>query len=193
MRERAEILAGPGAERSLPRSMRGLAAALLAAALVAAAPTASAKEPKKDARLALITPNGRPTIKIHELALPPDVAGAKAWSKYLKKRLLRESRRAKWGAGRNNVIAYRFAISELSIRDDGDALTVRCTAIGKLPGGQAAKSHLSFSGDPRKRRQVVEHVLDIVVRGVVTRLAELERIRRGDLSRSGVRAPRAVD
>lgn len=176
--------------------MRGLSRlALCGALLLAAVPAAAKGKPgeKKDARLALITPNGRPTIKIDKVELPPDVANAKGYTKYLKKRLLRESRRAKWGAGRNNVIQYRFTISELSIQDDGDVLRVRCTAVGRLPRGQAAKSHLTFSGDPRKRRQVIEHVLDIVARGVVIRLAELERIRRGDLSRSGVRAPRAVD
>jgi hypothetical protein len=179
-----------------PRFSRLACASLLLGALLSsAAPAAGKGKPgvKKDARLALITPNGRPTIKIDKVELPPDVAGAKGYAKYLKKRLLRESRRAKWGAGRNNVIQYRFKISELSISDDGDVLRVRCSAVGKLPRGQAAKSQLTFSGDPRKRRKVIEHVLDIVARGVVTRLAELERIRRGDLSRSGVRAPRVVD
>lgn len=175
--------------------LRKIAALLVGAALVAAAPAALAGKPgpKKDARLALITPNGRPTIKIDKVELPPDVAGAKGYAKYLKKRLLKESRRAKWGAGRNNVIQYRFTITELSVSDEGDVLRIKCTAVGKLPRGQAAKSHLTFSGNPKKRRQVIEQVLDIVARGVVTRLAELERIRRGDLSRSGVRAPRAVD
>lgn len=165
-----------------------------ALALVATAAGAeTARREKRDPRLAMITPNGRPTIKIDQITLPPEVANARGYAKYLKKRLLKESRRAKWGAGRNNVIQYRFAVSELTIVEDGDVVRVRCTALGKLPRGQAAKSHLAFSGEARKRRQVVEHVLDIVARGVVTRLAELERIRRGDLGRSGVRAPRAVD
>lgn len=169
---------------------------VLGSALLVASTTAlaeSGRRERRDPRLAMITPNGRPTIKIDKIQLPPDVANARGYTKYLKKRLLKESRRAKWGAGRNNVIQYRFVVSELSIVDDGDVVRVRCTAFGRLPRGQAAKSHLAFSGEARKRRQVVEHVLDIVARGVVTRLSELERIRRGDLQRSGVRAPRAVD
>ena len=178
----------------MSRLSRLARAALLAAALAGVtAPAAGKGTEKKDARLALITPHGRPNIQIEKIVLPPDLGDAKGYAKYLKKRLLHESRRAKWGAGRNNVIQYRFSITELSIHEEGDVLRVRCTAIGKLPRGRAAKSHLSFSGDPRKRRKVVEHVLDIVARGVVTRLAELERIRRGDLGQSGVRAPRAVD
>ena len=171
-------------------------AGLICGSLVLAATAASAegaRRAKRDPRLALITAKGRPTIKIDKIVLPKEMANAKSTSRYLKKLLLRESRRAKWGAGRNNLIEYRFIVSELSITDDGEVVRVRCTAVGKLPGGRAAKSHLSFSGDSRKRRQLVERVLGIVARGVVTRLAELERIRRGDLRKSGVRAPRVVD
>lgn len=176
-------------------SRAALALSLVAAVLsVAAAADAKGKSKhKRDPRLALITPNGQPKIKVDRIDLPPDVAGAKSYKRFLKKRLLREARKAKWGAGRNNLIQFRFGISELSVSDEGDVLRVRCTAVGKLPRGRAAKSHLTFSGDPRKRRQVIERVLEIVARGVVTRLAELERIRRGGLSRSFVRAPRVVD
>ncbi len=164
------------------------------AALTAAAPSyARGKSKPKDARLALITPNGRPTVKVDRLELPADLPGAAHFKHYLAERLKREARRAKWGAGRNNVIQYRFKVTELAIATDGDVLRVRCTAVGKLPGGQAAKSRLSFGGDPAKRRQVIEHVLDIVARGVVTRLAELERIRRGDLVHARVKAPVNTD
>jgi hypothetical protein len=177
--------------------MRSFAHCLLTALTLAiallATDGAEAKGKRGDQRLARITARGRPQIDVVSIDLPKDLVQAKYYRKYLKKRLLRESKRAKWGAGRANVIQYRFTISELSLIEDDGVLRVRCTAIGKLPKGQAAKSRLTFSGDPKKRRQLVEKVLDIVARGVVTRLAELERIRRGDLRRSGVRAPRAVD
>ena len=148
-----------------------------------------AKKPKRDPRLAMITANGRPNIRLDQLDFPDDVPARAYYKKYLRKRLEHETRRARWGAGRNNVIQFRFKVTELSITVESDVLRVRCSAVGKLPGGQAAKSRLTFGGDPGKRRQVVEHVLDIVARGVVTRLAELERIRRGDLDRSSVRPP----
>ncbi|MFO0564737.1 MAG: hypothetical protein U0263_03695 [Polyangiaceae bacterium] len=173
---------------------RWLAALVGLAVAVGLGGEASAKgKAGRDPRLALITPNGRPNIRIDRVEFAGSIQPTPGLKKYLKKRLVKESRRAKWGAGRNNTVQYRFTVTELSLTEDGDVLKVRCTAVGRLPGGQAAKSHLAFSGDPKKRRQMVEHVLDIVARGVVTRLAELERIRRGNLTRSGVRPPRAVD
>ena len=57
-------------------------------------------------------------------------------------------------------------------------LKVRCTALGRLPAGKSARSHLAFGGNPRQRERVMKHVLEIVARGVVTRLAALERARR---------------
>lgn len=154
---------------------------------------AGKKPDAKDRRLAAITPKGRPKVELDRLDFPTDVPNAKRYKKFLRKRLEREARRAKWGAGRNNLIQYRFSIKELSITTDGEVLRVRCSAVGRLPGGQAAKSQLSFGGDPKKRNAVVENVLAIVARGVVSRLAELERIRRGDLRRSGVRPPTTTD
>ena len=48
----------------------------------------------------------------------------------------------------------------------------------------------TFSGPASERGATVKRVLEIVARGVVTRLAELERKRRGDL-RSGQRRAQA--
>jgi hypothetical protein len=81
--------------------------------------------------------------------------------------------------GSTNRIEYRFAVTELRFRLEKDVLKVRCTAVGRLPGGQTAKSDLTFGGSAQKRGAVVREVLEIVARGVVTRLAELERQRRG--------------
>jgi hypothetical protein len=99
------------------------------------------------------------------------------------------TRRADWGAGAKNRIEYRFFVTELTLTEEEGVLRVRCTAVGKLPKGKTAKSRLSFSGDPHKKSELVKRVLDIVARGVITRLAELERVRRGELKQSGVRAP----
>jgi hypothetical protein len=102
-------------------------------------------------------------------------------------------RRADWGAGRGSTISYRFIVSELSITVQDGVLRVSCTAVGRLPKGKTAKGSLAYGGDPRKRNAEVTKVLQIVARGVITRLAELERIRRGDLDPSGVRRPITVD
>ena len=68
-------------------------------------------------------------------------------------------------------------------------LRVRCTAFGRLPSGKTAKSHLDYGGDPKAHGEVVKRVLEMVARGVITRLAELERVRRGELERARVRLP----
>ncbi len=133
--------------------------------------------------------HGRPDVRLDRLEFPRDVPNSAHFKRFLKKRLTREARRATWGAGRENVIEYRFSVTELHIESTDGVIRVRCTAVGELPGGQAAKSHLTFGGDPRKRNTLVEKVLSIVARGVMTRLSELERIRRGDLGRSRVKNP----
>jgi hypothetical protein len=117
-------------------------------------------------------------VRLDQLGLPPDLVGAKALETHLRKTLQREVRRADWGAGAGSKISYRFFIEQLDLREDKGVLHVTCTARGRLPKGKSAKSQIVFGGDPRERTKVVQHVLDIVARGVVTRLAELERTRR---------------
>lgn len=132
---------------------------------------------------------GRPTVILDRLELPDDVADAPRYERYLRRILKREARRATWGAGRGSRIEYRFKVTKLSLVMRGDVLTVSCSARGLLPGNKSARSSLSFGGDPRKPQQLVERVLEIVARGVITRLAEIERIRRGQLDSARVAPP----
>jgi hypothetical protein len=120
----------------------------------------------------------RPQIKLDRLTFPGQVNGAKEFESHLRSTLRREVRRANWGAGSSSKITYRFFVERLDLREETGVLRVFCTALGRLPKGKSAKSRIEFGGDPRERKKVVEHVLDIVARGVVTRLAELERTRR---------------
>jgi len=119
-----------------------------------------------------------PRVKLDRLSLPRDLLDAKSFEAHLRSTLRREVRRADWGAGAKSKISYRFAIERLDLHEDNGVLHVTCTARGRLPKGKSAKSHIVFGGDPHERTKVVQHVLDIVARGVVTRLAELERARR---------------
>ena len=119
-----------------------------------------------------------PHVKLDRLTLPADLIGAKAFEAHLRNTLRREVRHADWGAAAKSKISYRFAIEQLALREENGVLHVTCTARGRLPKGKSAKSHIVFGGDPHERTKVVQHVLDIVARGVVTRLAELERARR---------------
>ncbi|MGE0325782.1 MAG: hypothetical protein AB7K71_36995 [Polyangiaceae bacterium] len=124
-------------------------------------------------------PKGRPDVVLDRLDFPHEIQGWWVYKKHLRKALKREVRRVEWGAGTGNRIEYRFAVTKLDIETQGDLVRVTCTAIGRLPKGKRAKSHLSFGGSKAKRGEVVRKVLEIVARGVIARLAELERERRG--------------
>lgn len=168
----------------MPSRGRWFVAAALALGALAPSQHAIAEEP-----VPTQAPRGKPKIVLDRLDFPKKIVGSKAYEKFLKRRLLREAYRADWGAGRGSRIEIRFKVAKLDIVNDGDVLRVSCTAVGRLPNGKVAKSNLSFGGHPSKRGKVVRSVLEIVARGVITRLSELERIRRGDLGHSRVRRP----
>jgi hypothetical protein len=171
------------------RVLPALVALTLGASLAAAPRPADARGKVVRTHEKIPTRNGRPDVRLNRLDFPEDVPNAGHFKRFLRKRLSKETRRAVWGAGRDNVIEYRFSVTELRIEKEDGVILVKCTAVGKLPGGQAAKSRLAFGGEPAKRNKIVERVLEIVARGVITRLSELERIRRGDLDKERVRAP----
>jgi hypothetical protein len=127
---------------------------------------------------ALAKPQGRPKVTLDSLVLPADVANARELERHLKRVLGREARRADWGAGSSARIEYRFIIEELAVTEEHGVLRVRCTALGRLPKGKSARSRLEYGGAPARRSEEVKKVLEIVARGVMTRLAELERHRR---------------
>jgi hypothetical protein len=137
---------------------------------------APAEPPLTDAALQRV---GRPLVKLDRLQFPDNIPNAAAYVSHLKRVLHREAARADWGAGYGARIEYRFSVTALTLAHKGDVLTVTCVAVGKLPRGKTARSRISFGGDPGKQREVVKRVLEIVARGVITRLAELERMRRG--------------
>ena len=70
--------------------------------------------------------------------------------------LKREARRADWGASSSSKISYRFFVEQLELREEAGVLHVTCTALGRLPKGKSAKSHIAFGGDPHDRKKVVE-------------------------------------
>lgn len=122
---------------------------------------------------------GRPTVVLDRLIFPQGVVGAKNFERHLERVLKREAHRADWGAGQDNRIEYRFEVTELQFSVEGRVLRVHCEAMGRLPRGQKAKSELSFGGFVGERTELTKQVLEIVARGVITRLAQLERRRRG--------------
>jgi hypothetical protein len=158
----------------VPRTSARLLFLLAVGTFALSRPPAARAEPRESGTSA----GSGPRVVLDRLSLPPDLIGAKAVETHLRSTLKREVRHADWGAGAASKISYRFAVEQLDLREDKGVLHVTCTARGRLPKGKSAKSQIAFGGDPRQRTKVVAHVLDIVARGVVTRLAELERARR---------------
>ncbi len=151
-------------------------AALGTSALPGVAGVAGAAEP------ALIGPDdgpeGRPHIVLDQLVVPSNLPQHQRVSKVLEKALKHEAYRVQWGAGRGSRITYRFYLEQLDLSVERGVLKVRCTALGRLPKGKTARSKLEFGGDPKDPQKVVDHVLGIVARGVLSRLADMERDRR---------------
>lgn len=125
-----------------------------------------------------VGPRGRPQVSLDRLVFPEGIENGLEFQRHLKLRLRREARRADWGAPTGAKIEFRFFVEELTTRLDGNVLRVACTALGRLPKGKSARSRIEYGGDPRKRSLEVKKVLEMVARGVITRLAELERERR---------------
>ena len=121
---------------------------------------------------------GRPTVRLDRLEFPPGFAQNGELERHFREQLKRASRRADWGAKRGAKIEYRVKLEELSVRESERAIHVRCTALGSLPKGRTTRTFIDFGGNPNERDKVVRHVLEIVARGVVTRLAAIERERR---------------
>jgi hypothetical protein len=119
----------------------------------------------------------RPTIKLDHLTFPAIPRGS-YYKSHLRRSLQRETYLADWGAGADAVIEYRYRVDTLRIEREGGLVRVHCAATGELPRGKNATSRLTFSGEAAKERRLVEQVLSIVARGVVTRLAQIEHRRR---------------
>lgn len=158
--------------------MNRLGMALLALAGLAVAPGVATAGDRAGGASAPAAPEGRPVVRLDQLDVSRAPLSASR-EDAIRELLAREARRADWGAGRTARIEYRVRIDELVAELKGDVLRVRCSATGFLPRGRSARSHLTFGGAPAEREQLIDHVLAIVSRGVITRLADLERRRRG--------------
>jgi len=126
----------------------------------------------------------RPDVRLDRLEFPPGFPNGSALEHHFRRELKKAAHRADWGAGRGAKIEYRVKIEELSVREGTNVIHVRCTALGSLPKGRSTRSFIEFGGNPSERERVLEHVLAIVARGVVTRLAAIEAGRRAQAARS---------
>jgi hypothetical protein len=156
-----------------------VSAALVAVALAASSGAAHAAADDDAPASRASKAHGHPKVTLDRLDLTK-VPLARSDEAFLRKALADEAKRADWGAGASAHIEYRFQLDELSVTEEPRVVRIRCTASGFLPKGRRAKSHITFGGAPNERQALVHHVLEIVARGVVTRLSELERRRRAD-------------
>ena len=123
-------------------------------------------------------PKGRPWIKLDRITLPASTPNPEETLRHLKFVLHKEARRADWGTGAKSTISLRFTVETLAIDLQKSAMHVRCSALGELPRRRTARSQLSYGGDAQLGKKLVFQVLEIVARGVISRLAEIERTRR---------------
>jgi hypothetical protein len=121
---------------------------------------------------------GRPNVRLDRLEFPAGLADGPQLERHFRQQLKRAAHRADWGAKRGAKIEYRVKLEELTIREGDGVIHVRCTALGSLPKARTTRTFIDFGGRPSERAKVLRHVLEIVARGVVTRLAAIERERR---------------
>jgi hypothetical protein len=164
--------------RSLRLSLVGLAFSAFGLPAKAEPEDAAPDAPPPIARGIAPREGGRPNVRLDRLEFPAGVAGASELERHFRQQLKHAARHADWGAQRGHKIEFRVKVEELSVRESDHAVRVRCTALGSLPKGRTTRTFIDFGGDPNDRAKVVKHVLEIVARGVVTRLAAIERERR---------------
>lgn len=111
--------------------------------------------------------------KIHwTVDLPSDRARLEA---ELHKILERESKKARWGKEFQDEVDAHIAVHELRSMVDGEMAHVSCAAVGKIKGLGLARSRFSYGGKASQRHALEQHVLELVARGIVVRLAEIAR------------------
>ena len=159
-------------QRAFPR--RGFCAALVSALCGWVTPSRA-----QPAAPVIGRPKGRPRVQLDRVTLPAGVPNRQEYLEHLKKTLKREVRRADWGASKKSKIWLRFEVERLELHTHSSVLQVRCTALGELPRHRTARSHLTYGGERAQEKRLVKQVLEIVARGVVSRLSALERARRG--------------
>lgn len=112
-------------------------------------------------------------VDITELAMPAE-STAKL-EKTLRTLLHRAAKPLNFGGGKRIEVTVRLV--ELSVEESSDVVRVTCTLVGRLKGGGTARSHISFGGSPKRRKELERQVLAMVSDGVMSRLAEMARVR----------------
>jgi len=95
---------------------------------------------------------------------------------YLLKEILeKESKKARWGKGYTDDVDATIDVREFVSSTDHEIARVTCSAVGRIAGLGTTRSKFSYGGKVEQRAQLEKHVLELVARGIVVRLAEIAR------------------
>ena len=116
----------------------------------------------------------RNTTKVEwsNIRVPPG-KDADRTTRLLKGLLIQAAKKADFGKAKSVKLSARVVTFTSELR--GDVLQVTCTIVGRVVGGQSAKSRISYGGSPAEREQLEKQVLGMVANGLVARLAQITR------------------
>ena len=118
-------------------------------------------------------PKVRWTIMLPERKDSPRLEGL------LKEILEKETRKARWGKGYTGEVEATLDIRGFSSRVGDGVVRVSCAATGKIRELGVARSRFSYGGKIEQQAQLEKHILELVSRGIIVRLAELAREKYG--------------
>jgi hypothetical protein len=94
-------------------------------------------------------------------------------SKVLRAALTQAAHKTNFGKAKSITLSAKLVA--FSAEQRGDVLRVNCTMMGRVQGGQGARSKISFGGSPAQRAELEKQVLTMVANGLVARLAQIVR------------------
>lgn len=93
--------------------------------------------------------------------------------KVLRAALEQAARKANFGSAKSITLSAK--IVSFNAEQRGDVVRLSCTVMGRIAGGQSARSKISFGGSPKDRAELEKQVLTMVANGLVARLAQIAR------------------
>ncbi len=112
-------------------------------------------------------------LSITKVEMPEDSAAD--FEKRLRRLIRATAGRLDFGTSKR--VEASFRLKEFKIDRTDDLVRVTATLVGRLKTGGTAKSHISFGAKPSKQKALEKQVLRIVVDSVLSRLAEMARVR----------------
>lgn len=113
--------------------------------------------------------------KLRWTVLLPERSDQARVESVLREILEKESKKARWGKGHDEELEATIDMRELRSSVQGEVARVTCAAVGKVKGIGTARSKFSYGGRAAERLALEKHVMELVARGIIVRLAEMAR------------------